>query len=147
MFCLFCFDGEQLLLLQFRANTSLEDTNDCPVDSWVIPRRNNNLGCTLRYAFHRLLIQGFPRCQGLSGLPVSINGLTPVLRELFSGTPVFRNEGVSWSIRILRTATGAYFIVGLMLHTGPFTGLSTASPSLVTMARGFGILGRCGRGR
>ncbi|KAK1762179.1 hypothetical protein QBC33DRAFT_601981 [Phialemonium atrogriseum] len=91
MFCLFCFDGEQLLLLQFWA-TSLEDMNDCLVDCWVIPHRNNSPGCTLRYAFHRLLIQGFRRCQGLSGLTVSINGLTPALRELFSGTPVFRIE-------------------------------------------------------
>ncbi|SPQ21176.1 a505a8da-e047-4946-99ab-bbf81f681c51 [Thermothielavioides terrestris] len=89
----FCFDGQYLLLLQFRAATK-EDLKrqDCEVDCWVIPRINTAEGCTLRYAFYRFLAQGFRRCQGLSGGRTPVNGFAPHSREWFSGIPIFQDE-------------------------------------------------------
>ncbi|KAF4505566.1 hypothetical protein G6O67_007500 [Ophiocordyceps sinensis] len=52
---IFCFDGQTLLLLQFRAREPKDIAEaDCAVDCWVIPRINR-WGSTLRYALYRLL--------------------------------------------------------------------------------------------
>lgn len=56
----FCFDGETLLVLQFRAN-KVEDIleENCPVDCWVLPRESSNI--PLCFALYMLLAQGFRR--------------------------------------------------------------------------------------
>ncbi|KAL8346184.1 hypothetical protein RB598_000199 [Gaeumannomyces tritici] len=88
---IFCFDGETLLLLQFRADTAQDmRAEKCKVDCWVIPRLNSDGGCTLREGLHRLLVQGFRRCQALSAVPgLSVHNVSPQYREFFSGRPVF----------------------------------------------------------
>jgi len=60
---IFCFDGEWLLMLQFRAESpeGIKDLN-CKIDGWLIPRVNGDNGVTLRYALYRFLAQGFRRC-------------------------------------------------------------------------------------
>ncbi|KAM7210611.1 hypothetical protein V8F06_014001, partial [Rhypophila decipiens] len=60
----FCFDNSTFLMLQFRAAKldAIRDP-DCTVDCWVFPGKNPN-GIPLRFAFYRLLVQGFRRCQG-----------------------------------------------------------------------------------
>lgn len=64
---MFCFDGETLLLLQFRATRKDQlDNENCNVDCWVIPR---DCGILLRDALYRLLTQGFRRYQGMLALP------------------------------------------------------------------------------
>ncbi|KLU91740.1 hypothetical protein MAPG_10689 [Magnaporthiopsis poae ATCC 64411] len=85
----FCFDGQTMLLLQFRAAVlDAVREKDCVVDCWVIPRINAG-GCTMREALYRLLVQGFRRCQGLCAVPgLTVAGHAPH-RELFSGRPVF----------------------------------------------------------
>ena len=87
----FCFDGETLLILQFRAATLDQIKHrDCPVDCWIIPRENGEGGVTLRYALYRLLIQGFRRCQSLAAVEnLIVNGYAPTTREFFSGRPLF----------------------------------------------------------
>ncbi|KAK1749602.1 hypothetical protein QBC47DRAFT_465494 [Echria macrotheca] len=88
---IFCFDGETLLLLQFRADNHNDIAREtCQVDCWVLPRENAAGGCTLRDGLHRLLVQGFRRCQGLLAVEhLSIKGYVPQYRELYSGRPVF----------------------------------------------------------
>ncbi|KAK3336914.1 hypothetical protein B0T19DRAFT_447695 [Cercophora scortea] len=68
----FCWDGEHLLILQFRARKPEHIRNaDCPVDCWVIPAKGST--CTLRYALHRLMVQGFRRCQAVAAAkPLSL---------------------------------------------------------------------------
>ncbi|KAL8404049.1 hypothetical protein RB594_009056 [Gaeumannomyces avenae] len=91
---IFCFDGETLLLLQFRANIPDQiQREDCRVDCWVIPRENAAGGCTLRQSLHNLLVQGFRRCQGYAAAPnLSVDRYTPQYREFFSGRPVFAHD-------------------------------------------------------
>lgn len=91
---MFCFDGETLLLLQFRAD-KVEDIleADCPVDCWVLPRKSSYT--PLRFALYMLLVQGFRRFQGLYAMPISVGGLTPRFRQFFSGRPVWGMEGVN----------------------------------------------------
>lgn len=88
----FCFDGETLLLLQFRASKveTLED-EDCPVDCWVLPRTNSS--CTLRYALYRLLVQGLRRCQGYVGGVLTVGDLTTTSRQFYSGRPTWKING------------------------------------------------------
>ncbi|KAK3933729.1 hypothetical protein QBC46DRAFT_401384 [Diplogelasinospora grovesii] len=91
----FCFDGQTLLLLQFRASKldKISD-EDCPVDCWVLPRTSSY--CTLRYALYRLLAQGWRRCQGMSAAgQLTVGGLREHSREFFSGWPVWRVNGVN----------------------------------------------------
>jgi len=59
------FDGETLLLLQFRANAEGDiQLEDLVVDCWVLPRARS--GTPFRYALYMLLLQGFRRLQGMS---------------------------------------------------------------------------------
>ncbi|KXX77148.1 hypothetical protein MMYC01_207562 [Madurella mycetomatis] len=90
----FCFDGETLLVLQFRAN-KVEDIleENCPVDCWVLPRESSNT--PLRFALYMLLAQGFRRFQGMCAVPLTVGGLTPRLRQFFNGRPVWRVNGAN----------------------------------------------------
>lgn len=97
----FCFDGNVLLLLQFRA-TTLEEIKDkdCEVDCWVLPREGSN--CTLRYALYRLLLQGWKRCQVLAAMGdaadgLVVGGLRPDYREFFNGRPIWKVEGQNYA--------------------------------------------------
>ncbi|KAL1861753.1 hypothetical protein VTK73DRAFT_6929 [Phialemonium thermophilum] len=90
----FCFDGQTLLILQFRASKlSMITDEDCPVDCWVLPRTTSY--CTLRYGLYRLLCQGWRRCQGMSAAgQLHVGGLQEHSREFFSGRPVWKVDGV-----------------------------------------------------
>jgi len=88
---------------------------NCIVDCWVIPRENRG-GCTLRYAFYRLLVQGLRRIQGTLALnSISVGGLRPERRQFFSGEPVFKVDGSYYHIplqgysRDVDTVYGAFF--------------------------------------
>lgn len=97
---IFCFDGEWLLMLQFRAQfpEMIKDPN-CKVDCWLIPRINGNNGMTLRYALYRFLGQGFRRVQSYywpTMTPTRVGGLLPEPdREFFSGRPIWKVDGVA----------------------------------------------------
>ncbi|KEZ42855.1 hypothetical protein SAPIO_CDS5283 [Scedosporium apiospermum] len=90
---IFCFDGEYLVLLQFRA-MSVNDikSQDCKVDCWVIPRVNDG-GVTLRYALYRFLVQGFRRFQGMIAYPVRLRDIPPYKREWYNGRPLWKIDG------------------------------------------------------
>lgn len=97
---MFCFDGEHLLLLQFRARTRSEIKDPgCEVDCWIIPRDGpftpDHIGdeCGLRYAFYRFLVQGFRRCQGVTALDVALDGFPPDVREWYNGRPLWHIDG------------------------------------------------------
>ena len=97
----FCFDGEVLLLLQFRASQpeTIKD-DDCQVDCWVLPRTSSF--CTLRYGLYRLLLQGWKRCQvmsALAGAPdgLIVGGLRPESREFYTGRPIWRVDGLRYA--------------------------------------------------
>ncbi|KAL8296459.1 hypothetical protein RB597_005850 [Gaeumannomyces tritici] len=92
---IFCFDGEVLLLLQFRAGNVEEiKSKHCPVDCWVIPRQSAPGSCTMREGLHRLLVQGFRRVQSLAAVPnLLVNGHAPQYREFYLGRPVFAHNG------------------------------------------------------
>lgn len=97
---IFCFDGEWLLMLQFRAESpgKIKDPN-CKIDCWLIPRVNGDNGVTFRYALYRFLAQGFRRCQSYywpTAIPTRVGGLLPEPnREFFSGRPIWKVDGVS----------------------------------------------------
>ncbi|KAK4102498.1 hypothetical protein N658DRAFT_339775 [Parathielavia hyrcaniae] len=84
-----CFDGETLLLLQFRADRP-EDIRDqnCAVDCWVFPRQSSLI--SLRYALYILLVQGLRRFQGIYALPLTVGGLAPLSRKFYNGVPVWQ---------------------------------------------------------
>ncbi|EWZ77924.1 hypothetical protein FOXG_21397 [Fusarium oxysporum f. sp. lycopersici 4287] len=87
----FCFDGSNLVLLQFRAHRVEGIKNeDCEIDSWMIPVKNSS--CSLRYALYRLLAQGWRRCQGevaaVTGF--TVGGLAPCSREYYTGVPIWK---------------------------------------------------------
>ncbi|KXX81133.1 hypothetical protein MMYC01_204082 [Madurella mycetomatis] len=92
---IFCWDGQTLLILQFRARKPEHIRNaDCPIDCWVIPV--NGSTCTLRYALYRLMVQGFRRCQAVAAAkPLSVGTLTEHGREFFTGRPIWRVGGQS----------------------------------------------------
>jgi hypothetical protein len=60
----FCFDGLNLLILRFRAQNRA-DIKTCAVDCWVVPiiRASANTA-SIRYAFYRLMSEGFHRAVG-----------------------------------------------------------------------------------
>lgn len=109
------FDGETLLMLQFRAAkvADIKDAN-CPVDCWVIPRANAG-GTPLRYALYRFLVQGFRRCQGCTAnAALQLNGVTARRRYFFNGVPVWKIDGTEtdrpWGYqRRLHRDTGAFY--------------------------------------
>jgi len=80
---IFCFDGQTLLLFQFRTpRLDKIIDEDCPVDCWVLPRTSSY--CTLRYALYRLLAQGWRRCQGMSAADqLTVGELREHSREFF----------------------------------------------------------------
>ena len=106
---IFCFDGQTLLLLQFRAsNRDMIASPDCEIDSWVIPVSNERSGsCTLRYALYRFLVHGLRRCQGNSftNKYLTINGHQPKEREYFSGDPLWELPG---TIGLTKNPWGCY---------------------------------------
>src|ERR1700760_3594996 len=85
---IFIFYSDVFLMLQFRAE-SLSDIQfeECPVDCWIIPSENDG-GMAIRYAFYRLIVQGFRRCQSMSELPVNLQGRCPDHCRFFSGAPL-----------------------------------------------------------
>jgi hypothetical protein len=112
---IFCWDGETLLVLQFRARKPerIRDP-DCPIDCWVIPVTGAR--CTLRYALYRVLVQGFRRCQAVAAVtPLRVGSLTEHGREFFTGRPIWRTGGVSSTdhpegyVRSVDGATGAVY--------------------------------------
>jgi hypothetical protein len=89
----FCFDGETLLLLQFRASReSRLEEKDCPVDCWVLPRLTSYT--TLRLAMYRLVVQGFRRCQGLHAPSELTLGSLTSSRQFYSGRPRWKVNGI-----------------------------------------------------
>ncbi|POR33875.1 Uncharacterized protein TPAR_05929 [Tolypocladium paradoxum] len=112
---IFCFDGRTLLMLQFRARKLKHVAEaDCEVDCWVIPRENEG-GCTLRYALYRLLVQGLRRCQGKLALSnVTLYGQSPKFRQFYSGEPIWDVEGKlyrqPWDCyRVIDPSNGAFY--------------------------------------
>ncbi|KAH8659637.1 hypothetical protein BGZ61DRAFT_403732 [Ilyonectria robusta] len=121
----FCFDGERLLLLQFRARTKAEiNDSDCDVDCWIIPRDGPftpdaiDDECGLRYGLYRFLVQGFRRCQGLAALDVVLNGCRPAIREWYNGRPLWdigggKYDASPWGYhRKLDGYSGAWYWTG-----------------------------------
>ncbi|KAK1750540.1 hypothetical protein QBC47DRAFT_118717 [Echria macrotheca] len=117
----FCFDGEWLLLLQFRAGAPemIKDEN-CKIDCWLIPRVNDGRSWPLRYAFYRFLAQGFRRCQGVHfryhPIPHEVGKLLPDPElEYFSGRLVWKVKGVEYDEhpiqfrREIDTTCGAFY--------------------------------------
>ncbi|KAK3373652.1 hypothetical protein B0T24DRAFT_271170 [Lasiosphaeria ovina] len=88
----YCFDGETLLLLQFRASKAADIlSHTVKVDCWVFPREKTNV--PLRYALYMLLSQGFRRFQTMNALPgpLSVGGFESVERRFFDGRPIWRD--------------------------------------------------------
>ncbi|POR35496.1 Uncharacterized protein TPAR_04311 [Tolypocladium paradoxum] len=113
---LFVFDGATLVILQFRARNKEEVKHPgCEVDCWVIPR-NNPGGCSLRYALHRLLVQGFRRCQGWTGSQQqTVGGVRMAYREFYTGRPVWDLGGQlrlehPTHTRVLDADSGAFYM-------------------------------------
>ena len=91
---IFCWDGQTLLMLQFRARKASQLREvDCPVDCWVIPATES--ACTLRYALYRLMVQGFRRCQARASEGLVVAGLAEHGREFFTGKPIWKFDGKS----------------------------------------------------
>lgn len=113
---IFCFDGEVLLMLQFRAKEKGDIKKaDCQVDCWVIPREHTG-DLTLRSALYRLLLQGVRRCQGATATSAAPGGVRPLYREFFSGLPVWKASGGGFAYehpggwdRVLDVNTGAFY--------------------------------------
>ncbi|KAK5999037.1 hypothetical protein PT974_01424 [Cladobotryum mycophilum] len=85
---IFCFDGETLLLLRFRAFDILDiKREDLEVDTWVIRRQDCKL--PLRNALYTFLHHGFRRYQGLLAPPLVIGGLQPLYRRWYDGKPIW----------------------------------------------------------
>lgn len=94
----FCFDGELLVMLQFRADRP-EDMRaaNCPVDCWVLPRDPTRSRVTFRLLLYRLLLQGFRRFQTRFAFDnLSVGGYTPRRRRFFDGLPIWRVGGVEY---------------------------------------------------
>jgi hypothetical protein len=110
----FIFDGEVFLMLQFRAESVSDiQSEECPVDWWVIPRENDG-GITIRYAFYRLIVQGFRRCQGMFATPVNLQGRSPHHRYFFSGAPIWKVDGKYYNelagySRAINLSYGAFY--------------------------------------
>lgn len=89
---IFCFDGDTLLLLQFRAvqpSQLLDD--DCPVDCWAFPRDQSVT--SLRDALSRLITQGWRHRQGKEGRrDMTVGGVSFTSREFYSGRPLWEDE-------------------------------------------------------
>jgi len=111
----FCWDGQFLLVLQFRARKPEHIRNaDCPIDCWVIPVEGST--CTLRYAFYRLMVQGLRRCQAIvAAKPLSVGSLKEHGREFFTGRPIWKVNGQSSTnhpenyVRAVDGTTGGLF--------------------------------------
>ncbi|PHH76572.1 hypothetical protein CDD80_1433 [Ophiocordyceps camponoti-rufipedis] len=90
----FAFDGETMVLLQFRATTREEIRDaDCSVDCWVLDR--GETGATMRQGLNMLLAQGFRRYQGGLALPQPVVGsYTPHSRLFYNGQPLWQDGGV-----------------------------------------------------
>ena len=83
----FCYDGINLLILRFRAR-SRDDIKQCPVDCWVVPSVSTDTTSSIRYAFYRLLSEGFHRAISHSlGHPMVTIGQYQRYFEWFSGKP------------------------------------------------------------
>lgn len=86
----------------------------CEADCWAIPRMNLQ-GCILRYAFYRLLAQGFRRCQSEYALStVALQGQRPARRQFYHGRPLSMTDGIfhtePWSYhRVLDGRSGQRF--------------------------------------
>lgn len=122
----YCFDGETLLMLQFRAKKEADlDDENCPVDCWVIRRVGN--GASLRDALYRLLVQGIRRLQGnRHEASPSVGGLTALTRQFFDGQPVWRKEGGEETLE----HPGGYRRV-VDVHTGRFKWTQEEHPEFV----------------
>ncbi|KAI1144720.1 hypothetical protein F4825DRAFT_445647 [Nemania diffusa] len=80
-----CVDGSHYLQLQFRAHQASDIRDaDCLVDCWVFPIWQS------RYAFYRMLVQGWRRCQGLAAPKLTVGSLTEYQREYYTGRPVWK---------------------------------------------------------
>lgn len=87
---IFCFDGYNFLILQFRAQMVAQISDaKIPVDCWVIPR-NNVGGTSLRYALYRLILQGYRRCQAIGASMPKLGGMQPVARHFYNGQLVWK---------------------------------------------------------
>lgn len=91
---IFCFDGLNMLLLQFRADGPEEVASaDCTVDAWIIPRENST--STMRQALYYFLCQGLRRCQARAspGLQsISVGGLQPQSRQFYNGRLLWQGQ-------------------------------------------------------
>ncbi|PHH70768.1 hypothetical protein CDD80_5736 [Ophiocordyceps camponoti-rufipedis] len=87
----FCYDGETLLLLQFRAENEFTGEDepemgraDCPVDCWVLSRHEDS--APMRRGLYNLLVQGIRRYQG--SIPrerIIVGDHQPCRRRWFDG--------------------------------------------------------------
>jgi hypothetical protein len=82
----FCYDGVYLLMLRFRAS-SRNDIKTCQVDCWVIPSVSSQTTTSIRYAFYRMLSDGFHRSVSQANNPVVTVGQYQRYYEWFSGMP------------------------------------------------------------
>jgi hypothetical protein len=127
---IFCWDGETLLLLQFRAQyaAQIKDPN-CQVDCWVIPRERST--CSLRYALHRFMVQGLRRCQSqIAEASLAVGGLTQFGREFYTGQPIWQLDG-----KIFRNHPLGYYRIA-DIHTGALGWKHGQDPSRVTWETG-----------
>ncbi|KIH89746.1 hypothetical protein SPBR_08993 [Sporothrix brasiliensis 5110] len=83
--------------LEFRISKPQDILTNCTVDCWVFPRDNVG-GTPIRYAFYRLLVQGFRRVQGMRRFNTPINNTLAESCTFFSGKPHWRQaDGTSTS--------------------------------------------------
>ena len=82
----FCYDGLNLLILRFRAS-SRQDIKTCQVDCWMIPSTSSPTTTSMRYAFNRLLSDGFHRVVGQANNPPISVGPYQRNFEWYSGRP------------------------------------------------------------
>ncbi|KAI1113867.1 hypothetical protein F5Y14DRAFT_462176 [Nemania sp. NC0429] len=80
-----CVDGQYYLQLQFRAQKAdaIRDPQ-CMVDCWVLPIQQS------RYAFYRMLVQGWRRCQVLTAPTLTVGSLTEHRPEFYTGRPIWK---------------------------------------------------------
>jgi len=92
---IFCWDGQTLLMLQFRARKAAHIRDaDCDIDCWVIPRQGSS--STLRNALYRFMVQGLRRVQGNNTAgALMVGSLTEHSRQFFTGRPVWKAGDVS----------------------------------------------------
>ncbi|KAI9783631.1 MAG: hypothetical protein M1816_001222 [Peltula sp. TS41687] len=83
----FCYDGESLLILRFRASSreAIQDAS-CPIGACLTKNSSGGPGtATARYALYRLIVDGFRRVQGDQlSRPVQLAGYRREF-EYFSG--------------------------------------------------------------